>query len=77
MARHIGVLVDGDHLADGLDDAVVGDAQASESLRGKPVFLLDQPEQDVLGAHVGLMQGARLILSQDKHLARLVREFLK
>ena len=72
-----GVLVDGDHLADGLNDAVVADVQAVERLGGKTVLLLDEAEQDMLGAHVGLVKRARLILSQDKHFTRLVREFLE
>ena len=77
MSGDVGVLVDGDHLADGLNDAVVADVQAVERLGGKTVLLLDEAEQDMLGAHVGLVKRARLILSQDKHFARLVREFLE
>ena len=77
MSGDVGVLVDGDHLADGLNDAVVADVQAVERLGGETVLLLDEAEQDMLGAHVGLVKRARLILSQDKHFTRLVREFLE
>ena len=77
VPRHVGLLVDGHHLADALDHGVVGDVQAVEGLSSQAVLLLDEAEQDVLGAHVGLMEGARLVLSQDEHLAGLVREFLE
>ena len=77
MARHVGSLVDGDDLADGRDDVVVLDVEALERLGGKAVLLLYQAEQDVLGAHVGLMQGTRLVLREDEHLARLVGELLE
>ena len=76
MSGDVGVLVDGDHLADGLNDAVVADVQAVEAWAGKTVLRMSA-EQDMLGAHVGLVKRARLILSQDKHFARLVREFLE
>ena len=77
MPGDIGVLINSDHLADGLHYSVVADVQAVECLGGETVLLLDEAEQDVLGAHVGLVKRARLILSQDKHFARLVREFLE
>ena len=77
MPRDIGILIDCDDLADGLDDGVVFDAQSIESLGGQAVFFLYQPEQQVLGAHVGLVQGTGLILSQDEDLAGLVGDFLK
>ena len=34
-------------------------------------------QENMLGAHVGLMERTRLILSQDQHLACFVREFLE
>ena len=77
VARHVGRLVDGDDLADVGDDVVVLDVEAVERLGGQAVLLLYESEQDVLGAHVGLMQGARLVLGQDEHLARLVGELLE
>ncbi len=77
MPRHVGVLVDGDHLADGLHHPIVGDVQAIEGLGGQAVLLLDKAQEDMLGAHVGLMERTRLILSQDQHLAGFVREFLE
>ena len=77
MSGDIGILVNGDHLADGLHDAIVGDVQAIERLSSQAVLFLDEAKQDVLGAHIGLVKRARLILSQDKHFTRLVREFLE
>ena len=71
-----GVLVDGHHLADGLHDAVVLHVEAI-SMGGQAVLLLYEAEQDVLGAHVGLMERAGLVLRQDEHLARFVRKLLE
>ena len=77
MPRHVGVLVDGHHLADGLHDGIVLHVETIEGLGGQTVLLLYEAEQDVLGAHVGLMKRASLVLSQDEHLARFVGEFLE
>ena len=77
MAGHVGALVDGGHLADALHHGVIGHAQTLEGLGGKAVLFLDEAQQDMFGAHIGLMQGACLVLGQDEHLARLVRELLK
>ena len=77
MAGHVGALVDGGHLADALHHGVIGHAQALEGLGGKAILFLDEAQQDMLGAHIGLMQSACLVLGQDEHLARLVRELLK
>ena len=67
-----------DHLADGLHHGVVLHAElAVEGLGGQAVLLLYEAEQDVLGAHVGLMERAGLVLRQDEHLARFVRKLLK
>ena len=62
MPADVGVFVDGNHLANALHHGVVLDVQALERLRGKTVFLLYEPEQDVLGAHIGLMEGASFVL---------------
>ena len=77
MPGHVGVLVDGHHLADSLYHGVVLHALAVEGLGGQSVLLLYEAEQDMLGAHVGLMKRASLVLSQDEHLARFVGEFLE
>ena len=77
MPRHVGVLVDGHHLADGLHDGIVLHVETIEGLGGQTVLLLYEAEQDMLGAHVGLMKRASLVLSQDEHLARFVGEFLE
>ena len=77
MPGHVGILVDGHNLTDGLHHGVVLDVQALERLGGQTVFLLDKTEQNVLGAHIGLMKRSCLILSKDKHFTRFVREFLE
>ncbi len=48
-----------------------------EGLGGQAVLLLYEPEQDVLGAHVRLMECASLVLRQDEHLAGFVRKLLE
>ena len=77
MPGHIGALVDGHHLADGLHHRVIFDIQTLERLSGKALFFLNQPEQDMLGAHIGLVKAAGLVLRQHEHLARLVSELVK
>ncbi len=64
-------------MADGLHHRVVLDVQAVERLGGQAVLFLYEAEQDVLGAHVGLVKRAGLVLSQDKHLARFVGELFE
>mgnify|MGYP000304268670 CR=1 FL=1 len=46
-------------------------------LSGKALFFLNQPEQDMLGAHIGLVKAAGLVLRQHEHLARLVSELVE
>ncbi len=77
MARHVRVLVDGGDLADVLHHVVVLDALALQRLGGKPLFFGDQTEQDVLGAHVGLVQLTCLVLREDQDLPGLVGELLE
>ena len=77
MTGHVGALVDGDHLADGLHDCVVLHVQAFERLCRKPFLFLDKTQQDVLCADVGLMEVASLVLSQHEHLARLIGELVE
>ena len=77
MAGHVGALVDGGHLADAPHHGVISHAQALKGLGGQAVLFLDEAKQDMLGAHIRLMQSACLVLGQDEHLARLVRELLK
>ena len=62
VARDVGVLVDGHHLADALHHSVVADVQALKRLGGQAVLFLDKAEQDMLGAHIGLMEGASFVL---------------
>ena len=77
MPGHIGVLVDGHHLADGLHHRVVFDIQTLERLGGEALLFLNQSEQDVLGAHIGLVKAAGLVLRQHEHLACLVGELVE
>ena len=55
-ARHLG--------ADLLD----GDVEALEHARGEPFLLAEEPEQDVLGPDVVVLQGARLVLGENHDL---------
>ena len=77
VTRNVGVLVDDDNLADGLDDVIVRNFETSKRLRRQALLLADQTEQQMLGADIGLMQVARLVLREHEHLARLVGELLK
>ena len=47
-----------------------GDVERLEHPRGEALLLAQQPEQDVLGADVVVLQGPGLFLGQDDHLAR-------
>ena len=77
MTGHIRTLVDGDDLANRLHHRVVLDIQTLERLSGEAFLFLNQPEQDVLGAHIGLVKAAGLVLRQHEHLARLVGELVE
>ena len=50
------------------------DAEALEGLGGDAFALVDQPEQDVLGADVGVVQQARFLLGEDDDPAGPVGE---
>src|SRR4029077_16717175 len=64
----------GDLLA-GADDphdlrahALNGDVEALQHARGQALLLAEQPEQDVLGADVVVLERARLLLRKNDHL---------
>ena len=65
VAGNVRVLVDGGDLADVLHDVVVLHALAVERLGRQPLLLGDEPEQDVLGANVGLTKLTRLVLCEN------------
>ena len=50
-------------------DALDGDIQRLEHPSREALLLAEQPQQDVLGADVVVLEGPRLFLSQDDHLA--------
>ena len=77
VAGHVGALIDRDDLTDGLHHRIVLDIQTLERLGGEALLFLNQPEQDMLGAHIGLVKTAGLVLRQHEHLARLVGELVK
>ena len=77
VAGHISALVDGDDLADRLHHRVVLHIQTLERLSCEALLFLDKTEQDMLGAHVGLVKAASLVLRQHEHLARLVGELVE
>jgi hypothetical protein len=66
-----------DELLDLLVDVLERDGQRLEGLGGDAVLLADQPEQEVLGADVVLVEHARLFLGVDDHPARLLCEPLE
>ena len=74
-ARRERDLPGGDLLA-GADDphdlrahALDGDVEALEHARREPLLLAQQPEQDVLGADVVVLERPRLLLRENDHLA--------
>ena len=54
-----------------------GDAERLEGLGGRAFTLVDQPEQDVLGTDVVVVEEAGLLLCQDHHAAGPIRESLE
>ena len=57
---------DADHLS---ADALDGDVEALEHARREALLLAEQPEQDVLGADVVVLERPRLLLGENDHLA--------
>ena len=66
-----------DDLLDLLADALEGDAEALQGLRGDALTLVDQAEQDVLGADVVVVEHPGLFLGQDDNPSRSVGEPLE
>jgi hypothetical protein len=58
-------------------DALDGDVEGLEHPRGEALLLAQQPEQDVLGADVVVLQGPRLLLGEDDYLAGSLCESLE
>src|SRR6266540_2109879 len=58
-------------------DCFQGDSQGFQSLGRNPFPLVDQPEQDVLGADVVVIEHPRLFLGEDDYPPRSVSEALK
>ena len=50
------------------------DLEGAEQASREPVFLAQQPEEDVLGAHAHVLEGAGLLLRQDERLAGPARQ---
>ena len=82
-ARRERDLAGGDFLA-GADDAydlrpnaLDGDVERLEHASGKPLLLAEEPEQDVLGADVVVLEDAGFFLGEDDHLAGAFCEALK
>ena len=72
-----GLVVAGREAAHRGERLVVGDVELGEGLGGDALPLLDEREQQVLGAHVHLAEVARLVLGEAHDLARLVGELLE
>ena len=58
-------------------DALDRDVEALEHPRGEPLLLAQQPEQDVLGADVVVLERPGLLLGEDDHLAGPLCESLE
>ena len=58
-------------------DALDGDVQRLEDAGGEPLLLAQQPEQDVLGADVVVLERARFFLREDHYLAGPLCESLE
>ena len=56
-----------DRLFDLLAHGLEGDPEGLERLRGDPLALVDQPEEDVLGADEAVVEQARFLLRQHQH----------
>ena len=66
-----------DDLLDLLAHSLEGDAEALQGLRGHAFALVDQAEQDVLGADVVVIEHPGLFLGQDDHASGSVGEPLE
>src|SRR5262249_2845123 len=63
-----------DDLFDLATDGLEAEVRRLEGLRGDALTLMDEPEQDVLGADVVVVQEARFLLGQDHHPTSPVSE---
>jgi len=63
-----------DDLLDLLADGVERDVQLLECLRRDTLSLVDQPEQDVLGSDVVVVEHPRFFLSEDDDPSRAIGE---
>ena len=57
-----------------LQDVIVGNLQITEGLSGNALLLLGEREQQMLGAHLGGLEGLCLLLGKRHDLARAVGE---
>jgi hypothetical protein len=69
-----GLLTLADDLFDLLADALQRDPQRLQRLGGDTFTLVDQPQEDVLGADVVVVEHPGLFLGQDNHPPRAVGE---
>ncbi len=74
---HIGARIGLHCLADGGQSGVVLHTQMLERLGGKTLLFLHEGKQDMLGAHVGLVQGTRLFLGEHQHLPGFIGELVE
>ena len=69
-----GLLAGADHLLDLLTHGVQRDAELLERLAGDPLALVNEAEEDVLGADVVVVEHPCLFLGKDDHPAGPVGE---
>src|SRR5262249_52868725 len=71
------LLAEADDLLHLRADGVGGDLERAEGAGGDALLLAQEPEQEVLGADVVVLEGAGLFLRQDDHVPRPLREPLE
>ena len=59
------------------DDLVIGDIELLQGTRGDAFALADQAQEQVLGAHIGLLQLTCLLLCENKDTSGLVGKLFK
>ncbi len=77
VARNVSRRVDLHRLAHSRQGGIVLDAQMLERLGSQAFLFLHKGKQDMLGAHIRLMQGARLFLGEHQHLPGFIGELVE
>lgn len=65
------------HLANDLESSFVGHANMLKRLRRHAFGFFGQAKQQMLAAHMGLVQRTRLLLGKHEHMARFIGKFFE